>query len=512
VDIIGVIKKLLGFGEPDPAQVEANYFAKAIVRELNRMGKCYVKKTKEQDIFQEVRFKPPLKVLPDRIELEVDAANLPYGISLSELKDAKIMEGLEAVCKRPVMIKHNRGAGFWYVIRRVNVEKKIFAYTDLRPPVTYDPTKAPLLIPIGRDDNGNQVWRDMEKIYHLLIGGSTGKGKTSLLHSIICWLIQHAPPTHVQLALIDLKEGLDFHRYNGVPHLVKPVAIQPEAAHELLGWVNEEISRRGKLFLTVNAENIETYRRRTGEFLNNIILIFDEITNLNKLKLLGQPEKETEAWFWLRDGAQRARALGIHFIISTQRPSVKVIDGDIKMNFTARIGLGTATDTDSRVILDNELATGLEIGDLIYQDSGNRGVQLRGPFIKTEQADKIVAAVIKNYGYESRRSAREAELSAQKRQALIERMLAYAVEKLEGRFAIEPLFEAFGKEITAADLKIIARELEEQGILAPAKGPKPRTVVGCRMSDDKMIGTAPPLTPLNGNHTEKNPPTDNFLR
>jgi S-DNA-T family DNA segregation ATPase FtsK/SpoIIIE len=150
------------------------------------------------------------------------------------------------------------------------------------------------------------------------------------------------------------------------------------------------------MFREVNAENIDTYRRRTGQFLNNIVFIFDEITNLGKLP----GKEEAQAWFWLRDGAQRARALGIHFIISTQRPSVDVIDGDIKMNFTARIGLGTATDVDSRVILDNNMATGMDIGDLVYQDGANRGVSLRGPYISTDQADQIVRAVIRHYANE----------------------------------------------------------------------------------------------------------------
>jgi hypothetical protein len=487
--IFDALKNLFGLGEPDPDQIEANQYAAAIVRELNRMGLCYVKKAKEGNIFQQVQFKPPLKVLPDRIELEVDAPNLPYGISLSELKESNIVEGLAEVCKRPVMVKHERGSGFWYIVKRVDATKVNFPYNDLRPPKSYDPAKTPLLVPIGRDDNGEQLWRDLEQIYHLLIGGSTGKGKTSLLHSIICWLVDHTQPTHVKLVLIDLKEGLDFNRYNGLPHLAMPVCITADQAYEALAWVDAEISRRGEMFRQVHAENIFTYRRRSSEVLNNVVFIFDEITNLGKLS----PEREAEAWFWLRDGAQRARALGIHFIISTQRPSVKVIDGDIKMNFTARVGLGTATDVDSRVILDNNMATGLEIGDLVYQDGSNRGVQLRGPYLKTEQADKIVEKVIHENGHIVRRMARENEIAAQKRKELVKRLLAYAVEKMEGRFSIEELFKVFEGEITLEGLKEIGRELEQLEILTPAKGRKPRTVIGYGLSGNKKGGDAGPL-------------------
>lgn len=496
--LLDTLKGMLGLVEPDPEQVEANAYATAIVRELNRMGKCYVKKTKDGNIFQEVRFKPPLKVLPDRIELEVDAPSLPYGIGLSELKDSKIIEGIEGVLKRPVGVRHSRGAGFWYVVRRYNATKPNFAYTDLRPPKSYDPAKTPLFIPIGRDDNGNQLWRDLEKIYHLLVGGATGKGKTSLLHCMICWLIQNVQPSHVQIVLIDLKEGLDFSRYNGVPHLVDKVAITALAAFDYLSWIDQEIGRRGELFRQVGAENIDTYRKRTGQFMNNIVFIFDEITNLGKLP----PEKEAEAWFWLRDGSQRARALGIHFIISTQRPSVKVIDGDIKMNFTARIGLGTATDVDSRVILDNDAATGLEIGDLVYQDGGNRGSLLRGPYITTEQVDRIVGNVIRAHSRESRRAQREAELAAEKHKRLVSRMLKYAVERMEGRFSIEPLFERFGDEITLEKLKETAQELEDSGVLAPAAGRRPRMVIGCRLSGENLEPDAGPTGSKNGNNSE----------
>ena len=182
--MLEAIKKLLGLTPPDPDRVEANKYAHNIIRELNRMGKCYVKKTKDGNIFQQVMFKPPLKVLPDRIELEVHPS-LPYGISWSELKDSKIIEGLETVCKRPVSVKHSRGTGFWYVIKRMDGIKPDFHYTDLRPPKGYNPNKTPLLIPIGRDDNGDQPWSNLETIYHLLIGGGTGKGNTSLTQSII---------------------------------------------------------------------------------------------------------------------------------------------------------------------------------------------------------------------------------------------------------------------------------------------------------------------------------------
>ncbi len=492
---------LLGLGEPDPDQIEANNYAQAIVKELNRMGKCYVKKTKDGDIFQQVRFKPPLKVLPDRIEFEVDAANLPYGVSVVELKESKIIEGLTTILKRPVTVKHNRGAGFWYVIKRADINlKPNFPYADLRPPKSYDPAKTPLVIPIGRDDTtGNQTWRDLEQMPHLLIAGATGRGKTSQIHTIVSWLIQHAAPDRVQLILIDLKEGLDLTRYNGIPHLVKPVCITADEAYQSLKWVDAEITRRGALFREVLAENIFTYRKRTGQFLNNVVFVFDEITNLGKLP----PEENADAWFFLRDGAQRARALGIHFIISTQRPSVDVIDGDIKMNFTARIGFGTATGTDSRVILDNNMAEGLDVGDLAYQDGGTRGVLLRGPYIKTEQADQMVREVIRQHDHNTRRAQREAELEAQKRQHLAQRMLKYATDEKEGRFSVETLFERFGNEITMDDLKALAKELEENGVLSPAAGPNPRMVVGCRMSDDVEMSEAAQkgdnLNPKNGN-------------
>jgi len=502
------IKRLLGFAPPDPDSQEANYYAQIIVQELNRMGKCYVKKTKDGGIFQEVRFKPPLKILPDRIELEVDAPRLPYGIAAAELKEAKIIESLETVCKRPVSVKHEKGSGFWYVIKRYNTSKPNFEFADLRPHKTYDPTKTPLFIPIGRTDTGDQVWRDLERIYHLLIAGATGMGKTRQIHSIVSWLITKAQPNHVRLILVDLKEGLDLNRYNGVPHLQFPVAIEPLAAYNALKWVNDEISRRGELFREVNAENIHTYRQRTGRFLNNIVVVFDEITNIQKLRLIGHKDKVAEADFYLRDGAQRARALGVHFIISTQRPSVEVIDGDIKMNFTARIGFGTATDVDSRVILDNNMAAGLEVGDLIYQDSGSRGMLLRGPYLGTDEVDRLVATIFRKSDVFKKQELLEQRISAIKRQEQIEAMLNYAVTILDGDFSREKLHPIFSGQLTKGEFEDIAKELEEAGILAPAAGRRPRQVlpfVACRLSPGDNNAQPPlsaqidPHPPANGN-------------
>lgn len=451
----------------DPNRVEANTYATTITKQLTRMGMCYIKQTKDTDIFQEVQFVNPLIVRPDRVELEVDVSRLPRGVALAQLKDQAIVETISTAVKRRVTVRHNPRAGFWFVVERDEIEKGFFYYRELNAPNA----NSPLLIPIGRDDRGTQIWRPLAKMPHLLLAGATGGGKTTFIHAMACWLITHYPPEEMRLIMVDLKEGLDLVRYNGLPHLLRPVAHERHEALDILEWTFDEIKRRGEDMRELRASDIVSYRYRCKKRIPYITFIFDEIANLHLL----DSKAKVRAWSLLKDSAQRARALGINLVFATQRPSVDVIDGDIKANFTTRVAFGCSNEVDSRVIIDSGDAASMPVGDLIYLDRAGQMGPLRGVYIKESEVDQIVSETIAQYG-----NFEPAALPATiiDRADLERRMLEYARNSLGGDFPINIMAQQFGGEASAREIQDIAQDLEARGILHPARGSRPRAIKG----------------------------------
>lgn len=449
----------------DPIAEEAGGYAQTITKQLTRLGLCYIKQTKDVSIFQEIEFINPLVARPDRIELEVDVSRLPRGIALSALKNPDVIETISTACRRRVSVRHDRRAGFWYVVERAEVERGTFHYRELVSPKT----TAPLTIPIGRDDSGRQIWRPLARMPHLLLAGATGGGKTTFIHAMACWLVTHYPPSEMRLIMVDLKEGLDLVRYNGLPHLLRPVAHERDEALDILEWTFDEIKRRGEHMRELRASDIVSYRYRSKQRIPYIVFVFDEIANLHLLN----SKARTRAWSLLKDSAQRARALGINLVFATQRPSVDVIDGDIKANFTTRIAFGCANETDSRVIIDRGDAANLPVGDLIYLDRSGLKGPLRGAFIKEADVDTLVDQTIAEYGNQE---PIEAPSSAVDKDALAREMLDYAQKSLDGDFPINVMVEQFGDQLTVREIQGIAQMLENDGILHPASGSRPRTL------------------------------------
>jgi len=479
--INGILQTLGLYTPPDPDVEEANYYAQAIKQELTRKGICYTRKYKDGgNVLETVEFAEPIHLFPDRVEIEVN--KLPYGYSYKDLKKEEVPENLSTALKRVVEFRHSRGNAFIFIVRRhMNNSKVNFNYVDLQPPKGYDPIKTPLLIPIGRDEMGNQIWDNMETFPHLLIGGMTGGGKSFESHAICCWLLSHTDPEQIKFVMVDLKDGVEFSRYNKIPHLLFPVAYRHEDAFERFQWLNDEISKRADLFRDYGANNISTYIKRSGKKIHRVVFLIEEFANIQMFP----PEQKQIAFSCIRDGAQRARSFGIHLLAVTQRPSVQIIDGDTRMNFPARMAFRMATPIDSRVILANDLASkNLMIGDFVYQSEKVRDVTLRGVYFKPingdemAQVDKIISEVIFKHESSTERQEKEAEAEENRREELIGRMLKFAVEQNEGAFQSQKLYEQFKNEVTLHAVRNISKELEKEGRLSKPKGKKSRQVVG----------------------------------
>ncbi len=256
---------------------------------------------------------------------------------------------------------------------------------------------------LGRDVSGQAIITDLAKMPHLLIAGSTGSGKSVCLNSIVAAYLLQYRPTELQFIMIDPKM-VELSTYNGIPHLRFPVVTQIESDPEkernssdrtptvmsVLKWTIREMERRYKLLSLYGHRNIESFNKGAGqdndlEKLSYLVLIVDELADL----MMVAPEEAESAICRL---AQKARAVGIHLILATQRPSVDVVTGLIKANFPSRITFAVTSQIDSRVILDMAGAEKLlGRGDMLYLASdAAKPMRVQGVYVSDEEIDMLV--------------------------------------------------------------------------------------------------------------------------
>ncbi len=268
----------------------------------------------------------------------------------------------------------------------------------------------PLEMAIGKDVEGNSIISDLSKMPHLLIGGTTGSGKSVCVNAMIMSILMRATPNDVKMILIDPKR-VEFTPYNGIPHLYVPVVTEPKEAASALSWGVAEMERRLKIMSEAKARNIIEYNdkvksgvldnededkgnasgaeeKRTHSCLPYIVIIIDELADL--MMSVG---KEVE--MSIVRIAQLARAAGIHLIVATQRPSTNVVTGLIKSNITNRIAFNVASSIDSRVILDSTGAEDLiGLGDmLLSKPEFAKPVRIQGCFVSEEEISRVVSFV-----------------------------------------------------------------------------------------------------------------------
>jgi S-DNA-T family DNA segregation ATPase FtsK/SpoIIIE len=248
---------------------------------------------------------------------------------------------------------------------------------------------SPLLIPLGRDVSGMPVSLDIAQMPHLLIAGTTGSGKSVCMAAVATALLLNNTPDKIRLIMLDPKM-VELSRFNGVPHLLGPVETEIERIIGVLRWCTREMDRRYRLLEENAARNIDTFnsrlgRRRKDEYLPYIVIMVDEIGDL----MMQKPD-ETEKT--LTRLAQMARAVGMHLIVATQRPSVDVITGLIKANFPSRISFNVTSGIDSRVILDTVGAeTLLGRGDMLYQPADAQAPRrVQGCFVSDDEVRSVV--------------------------------------------------------------------------------------------------------------------------
>lgn len=251
----------------------------------------------------------------------------------------------------------------------------------------------PLQIAIGKDVEGRCIISDLAKMPHLLIGGTTGSGKSVSINAMIMSILMRATPSEVRFIMIDPKR-VEFTPYNGIPHLYVPVVTEAREAASALSWGVAEMERRLKVFSKVGARNIGQYNAKvqSGQLedegateLPYLVIIIDELADL-----MMNVGKEVE--FSISRIAQLARAAGIHLIVATQRPSTNVVTGLIKANITNRIAFNVASGIDSRVVLDTPGAERLiGLGDLLLSKPEYAKPQrIQGCYVSEDEINAVV--------------------------------------------------------------------------------------------------------------------------
>lgn len=356
---------------------------------------------------------------------------------------------------------------------------------------TYQSNKSKLKIGLGKSISGEPFIFDLIKAPHLLVAGATGSGKSVCINTIIASFLYNAAPHEVKLLMVDPKQ-VELALYKDIPHLLSPVVTDPQKAGAALRWAVDEMETRYRYLKKAGVRNIKEYNKKRmsqqyGEveenetskilpgFLPYIVIIIDELADL---MMVARADVESA----IARLAAMARAVGIHLVLATQRPSVDVLTGVIKNNFPSRIAFQVSSNTDSRTILDMKGAESLMgRGDMLFHPGGaSKPIRLQGSYISTEEVEEICEFVksqqkveyVQEEFYVPEDTKSSGGMGGDDRDDLYEDALQIVLDNdaastslLQRRLKI-----GYGRAARLLDL------MEENGIVGPPRGSKPREV------------------------------------
>ncbi len=340
---------------------------------------------------------------------------------------------------------------------------------------TMKKAKSKLTVSLGLNVSGQPVVADLSRMPHVLIAGTTGSGKTVCLNSFIASILFRASPSEVKFILVDPKR-VELTQYNGIPHLLTPVIVEPDKVVSALKWAISEMDRRYKLFAETGVRNIESYNELSGfAALPFIVIIVDELADI----ILFAPAEVEDTICRI---AQMARATGIHLVISTQRPSVDVITGLIKANVPCRIAFAVSSQVDSRVILDTAGAEKLlGRGDMLYIPPDQaKPTRIQGAYVSEPEIQKLIG-FLKKSGvppvYTEEVTQMPSMMVKPGKEAERDEFFADAVRTVCQYDRASASLLQRRLKIGYARAARILDQLERSGIVGPADASKPREVL-----------------------------------
>jgi S-DNA-T family DNA segregation ATPase FtsK/SpoIIIE len=438
------------------------------------------------------------------IEVEMDEITVGPSVTRYALKPAEGVKlsrivGLQsdlalALAAHPIRIEAPIPGKSLVGIEIPNKVKSTVGLASLLSDEKFQNAPKPLMIALGRGISGKSMIANLAKMPHMLIAGTTGSGKSVTIHSIITSLLYRNGPNDLRLIMVDPKR-VELTLYNKIPHLLTPVITDPKKAILALKWAANEMSRRYDLFEADSVRDIESYHKNIGtgegapDRMPYIVIIIDELADI----MTSYPRELESAIVRL---AQMSRAVGIHLILSTQRPEVSVITGLIKANVPARIALKVSSQIDSRTILD---AGGAEkllgAGDMLYSGGEGQPERLQSAFISEDEVKKVVKYLANNYKDEVPSDiALTGPISADK--SIFDATLDDSDEGDELYEEAREIVISAGKASTSylqrklgvgyARAARIIDILEERGVVGPGSGSKPREVLEKTMAEESQ--------------------------
>jgi DNA segregation ATPase FtsK/SpoIIIE, S-DNA-T family len=355
---------------------------------------------------------------------------------------------------------------------------------------------SPLVGWLGKDVSGQAIWTDLARMPHVLVAGTTGSGKSGCINAILSSILMHASPNEARMVLVDPKQ-VELNHYEAIPHLLTPVVTAPRLAANVLANLIGEMESRYAIMGEARARNLvelNRARHRAGDPpLPHVLCVIDELADL----MMVAPAEVEDSIIRL---AQKSRAVGIHLVLATQRPSTDVITGTIKVNIPARIAFAVASQVDSRVILDQGGAESLlGQGDMLFRPAGTSKLQrIQGAFVSEQE----IARITKHW---SRQGEPEFE------EQLLE---AHPTDATEGEFSPDQddLLEDAARVVVesgTASVSMIQRRLrvgytragrlidmlERRGIISGYEGSKPRQVLVSHADLARVLGGSAPQPP-----------------
>lgn len=447
------------------------------------------------------------------IQVELDEISIGPSVTRYAIKPAEgvrlskivaLQQNLElALAAHPVRIEAPIPGKSLVGIEVPNLAKTTVGLGTMLSSPDFAQAQKPLMVALGRDIAGASHFANLGKMPHLLIAGATGSGKSVSIHALITSLLFRNGPGAMRFIMIDPKR-VELTLYNKIPHLLTPVVVDPKKAIASLRWAGKEMERRYNILETERVRDIESYHQNVlapalkklkeegasedeaaaaPEAMPYIVIIIDELADI-----MSTYPRELEAAVVRL--AQMSRAVGIHLVLSTQRPSVNVITGLIKANIPARVALQVASQVDSRTIIDSSGAEKLlGAGDMLYL-SGDMGkpVRLQSAFVSETEVKRVADHIAKhneaelpidlggsngglstslgtNGGFESEDEVDD-ELYEAARQAVME------ANKASTSYLQRKLRIGYARAARLIDI------LEERGVVGPGEGAKPREVLG----------------------------------
>jgi len=300
--------------------------------------------------------------------------------------------------KTGILVQTAANADTFLDVPRLNRDKVLFSDIISKIPMPVSPEQ--LFFPIGRTPDGEDKFQDLKECPHLLVGGSTGAGKSVFLYTLLCALLKTHPKANDCKILLASSKGEDFVFFEGLPQLVEGRVITDaaEMIEMFRSYIFDEIKRRGELFKAAKKRDIISYNEKSNDKLPPFVVIVDEFADLTDQ--LGTNVEKNTFYTLFKDIAQMGRSRGVHLVLCTQRPSADVVPTNITANLNARLALRVNNAIASRMIIDDKGAESLlKHGDMLYKmDSGSERIRVQGYFIDTDEVEIIVNDVMKTNG------------------------------------------------------------------------------------------------------------------